>query len=147
MKKLFSILIISLTTLGIMSFTGCESENESGLKSQKYEPKSIIMSSGDKKEYSVYLDESAKNKGYKKDSEEYNNYLKSMEISYTFDDNGKAVGTQGTVKVEGTYTLTDDELDIILGSNKVIMTYDDETDELIASDKDTGMSTIFSSVE
>lgn len=146
MKKLFSILIISITALGVMSLTGCESTNENVLKSQKYEPKSIIMSNGDKKEYSIYIDESAKNKGYTKDSEEYNNYLKSMEVSYTFDD-GKVVGTQGVVKIEGTYTLTDDELDIVLGSNKVVMTYDDETDELIVSDKDTGMSTIFGSVE
>lgn len=112
-----------------------------------YQPVEIILSNGEKITYDEYVERQAKSMGYKKDSDEYKKFKDTMVVKYKFNKSGAVVGTQGGVSVNGAYTVDEDEVDLVLGSNKVIMTYDCETNTLIASDMQTKMSTVFGEIK
>lgn len=129
------------------SSSGNEVITAESFKGGNYEPIEIIMGNGEKITYDEYVDRQAEKLGYKKDSDEYKSFKDTMVIEYKFDKSGAVVGTQGGVAVKGVYTVDEDEVDLALGSNKVVMTYDCETNTLIASDMQTRMSTVFGEIK
>jgi len=64
-------------------------------------------------------------------------------VTYTFSEDGKVACTQGTLGVEGTYTVSGNEIQTTFTGSNPKFVYDEETGELCLNDEVTNLVTYY----